>query len=351
MDTLKEGYYELTISDGRINYNTIVLEDKETGETKTVKIIGSYLPAEGLVEEMISWVKLKPVSKVVTMHDRRVYGMDENNTSVVLQILPEGEYVSYYSEPCFQKAVFIPQQQAFQELNNIKYFPNGVKQYRSLIESLIFASPIHFSAVQNNSEVIEIEMFQEDMENKGDKIDVDGYYRLVLTNGESYYKSIDVGLERKIPIIGEYKNGIMKIVCTEIELDYIRDVTEISDRRVFLDGELVAVLDKGDCHSYYSSPCYIKGQSLNLSRVSLVLSLLRKDPYILATYVREINDIVQDSTKGFQMVQSIPFQEIKAKKRNKKSRSQNIYKSKKSNSKKKVSRKLKKLERKKMEGR
>lgn len=338
MKDLKEGYYELTISNGVKNFNTIELKDEKTKEIKKFKIIGTY--KNGSIEERISWIKLKSENDVTQIWDRRIFDKDNEGEVFIRDILPQGEFFIYNSNPCYKKASSITRQEVMEESDKLRDIPNGMKLYRQKVESLIYASTLYFDiAKEMEPLILEDEGYSRESIQRTDKITKPGYYKLTLTDGISYHKTIPIDSEKEIPIIGKYSDGKMIIMGIDIIIEYIRDVEEIKDKSVIINNTVVD-LPESDYHSHFNKPCYLKGKEITIKEVKKYLDLLKEDINLLTYYITFIQNIITSSTSNLLEVNSRNISNVT--KVTKKPRGVNVYKNKKPNNKKRVSRKVKK---------
>ena len=323
MKTNKKGYFEFTLCGGRKKYNSIMLSSEDGEVSKRIKFIGTYQD-DGYLEEMITGIKFKYINDVEELQDRRVY-LDHN----VVEILPDGEYYSYYSEPCYASVSEVSMRDAFDMIQSVRDVPNGMRRFKDIISGIVGEATVEFLFVKDQEpycyEPNELSIEEEEV-SKDRKVDKDGFYKLTLSDGEKYYKSVDVGLDENIPIIGEFRDGVMRVLGSDTELAFIREVEEIHDRRRMVGGQSFVLLPKDEYHSYFSQPCYYRGQEMNRKIVSKILILFRSQSSILQRYISGIEKILMDSTLGFQAVCNSSLTSFREPKKDKKPRALNKYK-------------------------
>ena len=267
-------YYEISISDGKINHTTITIEDKENKEV--VKIYGT-LKENGYIEEMVSWINLKQTSKVPVIRDRRVIDYVDDNI-VVTEILPKGEYFNYHLEPCCNIVKEVNIKEIINELNKLRSTPNGQKLYRSIVEELINKS------VKNYHHIETLEPLYDDSKEEhipiADELE-EGFYKLTLSDTNRLYKYIQITDDIKLPILGIYKDGIMTFDGLDIVLKDVKDTS---------------IININSNNYYYSKECFIKANKISNNSVIKCLSLLKDNREYANNYFTEVQSIIYNST-------------------------------------------------------
>lgn len=308
-------YYEISISDGKINHTTITIKNNE--EKENIKIYGT-LKDNGIIEEMVSWINLKQTSKVNTIKDRRVIEYVDDNI-VITEILPKGEYFHYHLEPCCKIVREVNIKEIISKLDRLRAIPNGQEIYRSIIEDLINKS------VKNYHHIETLEPLYDDSKEKNifieDKLE-EGFYKLTLSDSNRLYKYIQITDDIKLPILGIYKDGIMTLYGLDIVLKDVKDTS---------------IININSNNYYYSKECYIKANKISNNSVIKCLSLLKDNKEYTSTYYEEIQSIIYNSTHNTKKEED----SVKSKKARAINPYKNIHKSKDS-SKKPLSRKKKK---------